>query len=121
VSAGYSLFGDDPSLGTPLAGQLGSAESLEVSMVRTFCKSGENEAVKGAVHAAGCLLAGVMAAYNIAAWCYRREPHLGINAVVYSLATLWEVKQTAHHLERCDVPRDVRTSIHMEAEKTEAA
>ena len=74
-------------------------------MVRTFCKSGENEEVKGAVHAAGGLLAGLMAAYNIAAWCYRRERHLGINAVVYSLAFMWEVKQTAHHLERCEIPR----------------
>ena len=74
-------------------------------MVRTFCKSGENEALKGAVHAAGGVLAGVMAAYNIAAWCYRRELHLGINAVVYSLAIMWEVKQTAHHFERCDILR----------------
>lgn len=71
-------------------------------MVRTFCKSGENEAVKGAFHALGGILAATMAAYNIAAWCYRRETHLGVNVVVYSLATLWEVKQTVHHLERCD-------------------
>jgi hypothetical protein len=72
-------------------------------MVQTFCKSGENEAVKGAFHALGGILAASMAAYNIAAWCYRREAHLGINAVVYTLATFWEVKQTAHHLERCEV------------------
>jgi hypothetical protein len=43
-----------------------------------------------------------MAAYNMAAWCYRRETHLGVNAVVYTLATLFEMKQTVHHLERCD-------------------
>jgi hypothetical protein len=72
-------------------------------MVQTFCKSGEREAVKGAFHALGGILAATMAAYNIAAWCYRRETHLGVNAVVYTLATLWEVKQTAHHLERCEV------------------
>lgn len=72
-------------------------------MVQTFCKSGENEAVKGAFHALGGILAASMAAYNIAAWCYRREAHLGVNAVVYTLATLWEVRQTAHHLERCEV------------------
>jgi hypothetical protein len=72
-------------------------------MVKTFCKSGKNEAVKGAVHAAGGVLAAVMAAYNIAAWCYRRERHLGINAIVYTLAAVWEVKQTAHHLERYDI------------------
>jgi hypothetical protein len=71
-------------------------------MVRTFCTSGESEVVKGSVHAAGGLLAVAMAAYNIAAWCYRRERHLGVNAVVYTLATLWEVKQTAHHFDRLD-------------------
>jgi cobalamin biosynthesis protein CobD/CbiB len=71
-------------------------------MVRTFCRSGENEAVKGAFHALGGILAAAMAAYNVAAWCYRRETHLGVNAVVYTLATLFEMKQTVHHLERCD-------------------
>jgi hypothetical protein len=74
-------------------------------MVETFCKSGENEVVKGAVHAAGCVLAGVMAAYNFTAWCYRREPHLRINTIVYTLAVVWEAKQTIHHLERCEMPR----------------
>jgi hypothetical protein len=72
-------------------------------MVRTFCKTGEKEALKGAVHASGGVLAALMAAYNIAAFCYRRERHLGVNAIVYTLATLWEVKQTSHHFERLDV------------------
>jgi cobalamin biosynthesis protein CobD/CbiB len=72
-------------------------------MVERFCKSGESEVVKGAVHAAGGVLAAVMAAYNLAAWCYRREAHLGINTVVYSLAVLWEIKQTAHHFERVEI------------------
>jgi hypothetical protein len=71
-------------------------------MVKTFCTSGENEALKGVVHALGGVLAASMAAYNIAAWCYRRETHLGINAIVYTLAIVWEVKQTVHHLERCE-------------------
>jgi hypothetical protein len=70
-------------------------------MVRTFCTSGEREVLKGAVHGAGGVLAALMAAYNIAAWCYRRERHLGVNAIVYTVATLWEVKQTSHHFERC--------------------
>ena len=69
-------------------------------MVQRFCKSGESEAFKGAVHALGGILAASMAAYNIAAWCYRREKHLGINSVVYSLAVIWELKQTVHHMER---------------------
>ena len=72
-------------------------------MVRTFCTSGESEVVKGAVHALGGVLAATMAVYNIAAWCYRRESHLGLNSIVYTLAVMWEIKQTAHHLEKCDV------------------
>jgi len=71
-------------------------------MVRTFCTRGEGEVVKGAVHAAGAMLAMMMAAYNIAAWCYRRERHLGVNAVVYSLAIMWELKQTTHHIAHVD-------------------
>ena len=79
-------------------------------MVQEFCKSGECEPMKGAVHALGGVLAAAMAAYNIAAWCYRRETHLGINAVVYTLAVIWEAKQTAHHLERC-VPANPESRI----------
>jgi hypothetical protein len=71
-------------------------------MTRAFCKSGESEVVKGAVHALGGVIAATMAAYNIAAWCYRRESHLGLNSVVYTLAVLWEIKQTVHHMERCE-------------------
>ncbi len=72
-------------------------------MVERLCRSGECEPLKGAFHALGGVLAATMAAYNIAAWCYRREPHLGINSIVYSMAVIWEIKQTAHHLERCAV------------------
>jgi hypothetical protein len=67
-------------------------------MVRTFCTSGEREGVKGTVHGAACLIASTMALYNAVAWCLRRERHLGVNAVVYTLAVGWEVKQTCHHL-----------------------
>lgn len=74
-------------------------------MVRTFCTQGENEAVKGAVHAAGGVLAALMAAYNVTAFFYRRERHLGINAVVYSLALLWEAKQTTRHIDRYESSR----------------
>jgi hypothetical protein len=81
-------------------------------MVRTFCKSGESEAIKGAVHALGGVLAASMAAYNIAAWCFRRERHLCINSIVYSLAVVWEIKQTVHHMVRCETatPEDVRAA-----------
>lgn len=74
-------------------------------MVQTFCTSGEREGVKGTVHGAACLIAGTMALYNIAAWCFRRERHLGTNAVVYTLAVAWEAKQTLHHLRRRELPK----------------
>ncbi len=69
--------------------------------VEQFCHSGNQEVFKGGVHGAACAIALVMAAYNIAAWCFRRERHLSTNAVVYTLAAGWEVKQTMHHLRRC--------------------
>ena len=42
--------------------------------------------------------------YNTTAWFYRRDPHLKINAIVYTLAVAYELKQTLHHLnapQRC--------------------
>lgn len=69
--------------------------------VQQFCNSGNQEAVKGGVHGAACAIALMMAAYNLAAWCFRREHHLGANAVVYTLAMGWEVRQTMRHLRRC--------------------
>ena len=67
-------------------------------MVRELCGNGHREGVKGSVHGAACALALLMATYNTAAWCYRRERHLGTNAIIYLFATAWEVKQTLHHL-----------------------
>jgi hypothetical protein len=68
--------------------------------VEMFCSNGEQEAIKGSVHGAACMISAVMAAYNIAAWCLRRERHLGTNAVIYVIATGWEVKQALHHIRR---------------------
>ena len=73
--------------------------------IQSFCRSGEQEDVKGAVHAIAGLLAFAMATYNGTAWCYRRQGHLGVNAVIYSLVVAWEVKQTVHHLRRPDCVR----------------
>jgi hypothetical protein len=69
--------------------------------VQTFCQSGQQEIVKGGVHGAACMIAAVMAVYNIAAWCFRREQHLSTNALVYTLAVGWEAKQTLRHLRKC--------------------
>ena len=75
-------------------------------MVRALCTSGKHEALKCAVHGAAGLLVGVCAAYNITAACFRRDRHLRINAIVYTLAVAWELKQTLHHLDAmaCDSP-----------------
>ena len=67
-------------------------------MVQALCTSGNHEALKCSVRGAAVVLASLMAAYNIAACCFRRDTHLRINAVVYTLAVGWEVKQTLHHL-----------------------
>lgn len=69
--------------------------------VERFCCNGEQEAIKGGVHGAACAIALMMAAYNIAAWCFRKERHLGANAFVYTLAVGWEVRQTLRHLRKC--------------------
>jgi hypothetical protein len=82
-------------------------------MVRAFCARGNHEGVKCAVHAAAGILVGVCAAYNITAWCFRRDRHLRVNAIIYTLAAAWELKQTLHHLEAvggCDAPTEMKTA-----------
>ncbi len=66
-------------------------------MVRTLCTTGNHEALKCTVHGASGVIAGVMAAYNLAACCFRKDRHLRVNAVVYSLLVAYELKQTLHH------------------------
>jgi hypothetical protein len=66
-------------------------------MVRTLCTTGNNEALKCTVHGASGVIAAMMAAYNIAACCFRRDRHLRVNAVVYSVLVAYELKQTLHH------------------------
>ena len=68
-------------------------------MVRTLCTSGNHEILKCGVHAAAGVIVAAMAAYNIAACCYRRDRHLRINAVVYTLAIGYEFRQMLHHLD----------------------
>ena len=82
-------------------------------MVRAFCSRGNHEGVKCAVHAAAGVLVGVCAAYNIVASCFRRDRHLRVNAIVYTLAVAWELKQTLHHLSanECDASAgDLKTA-----------
>jgi hypothetical protein len=69
---------------------------------------GECEPLKAVVH--GVLMGSVAlcALYNAAAWLRRREHHLGLNAVLYGGAVLWEYIHVQQHLA-C-VP--VRTAVH---------
>jgi hypothetical protein len=81
--------------------------------------SGRCEPLKAAVH--GVLLAtmGVCAAYNTAAFLKRRQPHLAINAVIYSLAVVWERCHVVHHLNAC-APA-VLSPIEPESDLSDAA
>jgi hypothetical protein len=72
-----------------------------MTMVRSFCAKGNHETIKCGVHGAVGVLMGMCAVYNFTAWCFRRDRHLSINAVIYSLAVVWEFKHTLHHLEAC--------------------
>ena len=62
---------------------------------------GSCEPLKAAVHAVLMTTVAVCAAYNTAAWLKRRQRHLAINAVVYTLATIWERAHVVHHLSGC--------------------
>lgn len=76
-------------------------------MVQALCTSGNHEGLKCGVHGAAGVIAVMMAAYNIAACCFRRDRHLRINAVVYTLAVGYEIKQTLHHLRHNGSPTAV--------------
>ena len=66
---------------------------------RAFCESGAAEPIKLAVH--GGMLAGAIlcAAYNLAAFYYRREPHNAINGVLYVGLTILEWEHVQHHAQ----------------------
>jgi hypothetical protein len=73
---------------------------------------GNCEELKLGVHGTALALAVVMGAYNSAAWLLRRERHLGVNAILYSLLTFWEVQHVLHHwaeIENCRSPKPTGT------------
>ena len=82
-------------------------------MVQVLCTSGNHEGLKCGIHGAAAALAALMAAYNIAACFFRPDRHLRVNAVVYTLAVAWELKQTLHHLDRTGstMPAGARTPV----------
>jgi hypothetical protein len=59
---------------------------------------------RAAVHGVLMATAAVCAAYNMAEWLKRRQPHLAVNAIVYTAATIWEHAHVQHHLIECQPP-----------------
>lgn len=59
---------------------------------------GNNEPLKAGVHGLLLFTAAVCAAYNAAAWLRRREPHLAVNAVLYTATVWWEAYHVQGHL-----------------------
>jgi hypothetical protein len=84
-----------------------------MTMQLTVLQCGECETLKAGVHATALGLAAVMALYNAAAWLSRRQTHLAVNAVLYTLMAAWEQQHVAHHLvalKACrEAPADVDT------------
>jgi hypothetical protein len=80
----------------------------EVSVVKlNVLNCGSCEALKTGVHAAALGLAVVMGAYNAAAWLRRRQPHLAINAVLYTALAAWESQHVLHHVAALPPRREV--------------
>ena len=75
---------------------------------------GNCEPLKAAFHGVALVLAGVMGAYNTAAWMRRRQSHLAINAVIYLAAAFWEQRHVAHHLYPC-LPSAPSVTVQTEA------
>ena len=64
----------------------------------TLLQCGECEPLKAGVHGSALALAAVMGLYNAAAWVSRRDPHLAVNAILYTMLAAWEQKHVAHHV-----------------------
>jgi hypothetical protein len=77
------------------------------TMRLTLLQCGECEPLKAGVHASALALAAVMGLYNAAAWVSRRDPHLAVNAFLYTMLAAWEQKHVAHHVRLLKRTRDV--------------
>jgi hypothetical protein len=68
---------------------------------------GNCEPLKAGIHATALGLFAVMGLYNAAAWLSRRDSHLAVNAVLYTVLTAWEQQHVIHHvaeIRRCGEP-----------------
>ena len=68
-------------------------------------KCGNCEQLKLGVHGLTLGLAALCGLYNAAAWLTRREPHLAVNAVLYSALIAFEQRHVAHHMAEIRRPR----------------
>jgi hypothetical protein len=86
----------------------------------TVLQCGECEPLKAGVHGSALALAAVMGLYNAAAWVSRRDPHLAVNAVLYTLLAAWEQKHVTHHVRQLKRSRDLTVAEARTPEATEA-
>ena len=59
---------------------------------------GNCEPLKASVHGVAMGTAALCAAYNLAAWLTRRQTHLAVNTLLYSMMVLWEAQHVRHHV-----------------------
>jgi hypothetical protein len=69
-----------------------------MTMDLAVLKCGKCEPLKLGVHAGALGIAALCGIYNAAAWLSRREMHLAVNTVLYTLLTVWEQQHVVHHL-----------------------
>ena len=86
------------------------------TMRLTVLQCGECEPLKAGVHASALALAAVMGLYNAAAWVSRRDPHLAVNTLLYTILAAWEQKHVAHHVRLLKRTRDAVGSENRRAE-----
>jgi hypothetical protein len=78
-------------------------------------RTGECEELKASVHGLALGLAAICAAYNLAAWLVRRQPHSAVNAGLYLAVAVWECAHVKHHIDSCSM-----TPRHSQSERPAA-
>jgi hypothetical protein len=72
---------------------------------------GSCEHLKTGVHASVLGLAAICGLYNAAAWLTRRQTHLAVNVVMYTVLAAWEHQHVAHHLAELRKPAAPATAV----------
>jgi len=79
---------------------------------------GSCETLKAGIHGTALGLAAIMGLYNAAAWLRRREPHLAVNAVLYTALAAWEHRHVAHHIRQRSEPPELAAETPSAAAET---